>query len=417
MLRNAILSVMFIFGLPVVQAEDEFTVPVEDEELSIQYFPARGSELIIWVAPGFPSSDRVFTTAKRLAAQGVEVWHVDLAESLFLTSGTATMRRFDGRYIAGLIDAAYEKTGKRITLLSRTYGTLPVLKGARLWQRRHAHDGADYLNGAILFSPDAYVSVPALGLPPEYDPIITASNIPIIIYQGGSRGNRWQLPNILDRLYETGSQVFVKIMPGVTGLFYEGDTAPATLRTLQHIPQEIPAMLSFLGNFAVPENVVAIEDSEQPQTTRLDIVLKPYLGDPQPLQLDLYSATGEHVVRRDYRGKVTVVNFWATWCPPCVEEIPSLNNLRKKMQGKNFELISVNYAEDKQVIDKFLQRVNVDFPVLLDTSGRVSVDWGVIAYPSTFVIGPDGTIVYGVNAAIHWDSAEVVAALDALLKE
>lgn len=392
-------------------------MPVEEQELTIQYFPASGDELIIWVAPGFPSQDRVFNTAKQLAARGIEVWHVDLAESLFLTGGTATMRTFDGRYIAGLIDAAYEKTGKRVTLLSRTYGTLPVLKGARLWQLKHSDDSAQYLNGAILFSPDAYVSVPALGLEPEYDPVVTASNIPIMIYQGGTRGNRWQLPNMLERLYAGGGQVYVKMMPGVTGLFYEGDVAPATLQTLQAIPREIAAVLSFLGQFPVPKQVLAMQERDRPVSRGLDIALKPYKGDPHPLPLDLYAADGKHVLIKDYTGKVTVVNFWASWCPPCVEEIPSLNNLRKKMQGKDFELISVNYAEDRKVIEKFLQRVNVDFPVLLDESGKVSVDWGVIAYPSTFVIGTDGLIHYGVNAAILWDSNEVINTLDSLLKK
>jgi peroxiredoxin len=86
------------------------------------------------------------------------------------------------------------------------------------------------------------------------------------------------------------------------------------------------------------------------------------------------------------------------------------------MQGEAFELISVNYAEDEQVIRQFLQHVNVDFPVLLDTDGKVSARWNVFAFPSTFVIGPDGRIHYGVNAAIHWDSPEVIATIKGLLR-
>lgn len=402
---------------PVVQATEEFAVQVEGEELTVQHAPAKGTDLIIWIAPGFGSHERVFNTARQFAERGVEVWHVDLSESLFLPGGTTSLRSFDGRYVAGLIDAAHKKTGKRVTLLSRSYGSLPVLKGARQWQIKHSNDQEGHLNGAILFSPETYLSIPALGFEPEYDPIVNATNIPIMIYQGGTRGNRWQLPKVLEKLYSGGAHAFVKMMPGVTGLYYEGDIAPATIRMLDVIPHEINAVINFLGAFNVPKQAIALAENVAPLSRGLDIALKPYKGKRAPLPLDLYTAAGEHVVRRDYRGKVTVVNFWATWCPPCVEEIPSLNNLRKKMQGKNFELISVNYAEGKKVIEDFLKQINVDFPVLLDIDGRISVDWGVIAYPSTFVIGPDGRIRYGVNAAIHWDAQEVVDAMNQLLKE
>jgi thiol-disulfide isomerase/thioredoxin len=392
-------------------------VHVEDQVLTIDHYPAQGDYLLIWVAPGFGSHARVFNSAEEFARRGIEVWHVDLVQSLFLTGGTSTMRAFDGRYVAGLINAAHAQTGKRIVLLSRAYGVLPLLKGARRWQQQHAQDTADYLVGAILFSPELYRSIPSLGMVPEYDPIARATNIPLMIYQGGTRGNRWQLTKLLEILHKAQSPVFYKVMQGVTGLYYEGDIAPATLQTLKTIPDEIPAVVRLLDKVPTSKQVLPMAELvDKPATRGLDISLKPYRGDPVPLALDLYMVNGDHVIRRDYAGKVTVVNFWASWCPPCVEEIPSLNNLREQMRDEAFELISVNYAEDEQVIQQFLQNVNVDFPVLLDTDGRVSSDWNVIAYPSTFVIGPDGKIHYGVNAAIHWDSPEVIEALKRLLR-
>ena len=85
------------------------------------------------------------------------------------------------------------------------------------------------------------------------------------------------------------------------------------------------------------------------------------------------------------------------------------------MKGKPFELISVNYAEDEAVVKQFLKQVNVDFPVLLDQTGRVSSEWHVLVYPSTFIITPTGKIEYGVNGAILWDSPDVVIKLTTLL--
>jgi peroxiredoxin len=150
---------------------------------------------------------------------------------------------------------------------------------------------------------------------------------------------------------------------------------------------------------------------------RPDIQLKPYAGKSAPSAIDLQDSNGKRYQIMDYRGKVTVVNFWATWCPPCVEEIPSLNRLREQMQGQPFELITINYAESAKTIREFMQNVSVQFPVLLDPNGMTAQRWNVIGFPSTFVIGPDGHIHYGVNAAIHWDTQEVVNALKALNRQ
>lgn len=163
-----------------------------------------------------------------------------------------------------------------------------------------------------------------------------------------------------------------------------------------------------------PLNAVEIAKVEEIKNKSLDIELKEYKGDRNPSPLDLRNMHGKRVVRDDYRGKVTVVNFWATWCPPCVEEIPMLNRLSGKMEDQNFELLSVNFGQDKATIRDFLKKVNVEFPVLLDEGGRTSGSWNTIVLPSTFVIGPDGKFAYAVNAAIEWDSQEVVEALKKL---
>ena len=82
-----------------------------------------------------------------------------------------------------------------------------------------------------------------------------------------------------------------------------------------------------------------------------------------------------------------------------------------------FELISINYAEDKKTILEFMKKVNVEFPVLLDQNGNFARKWNVITYPSTFVINKEGNIIYGVNAAIEWDSPEFIQKLKSLLKK
>lgn len=398
---------------------EELEVAVFDQALTITRFPAEGKELIIWVAPGFDSDTRALAMAEQLAQRGIEVWRVDLAESLFLPKSTSTLRNLTGRYVAGLVEQAHVRTGKHITLLARSYAAIPVLRGARLWQVAQAAKAParPYLNGAVLFSPELYATVPALGLAPVYVPEMSASNIPIMIYQAGKRSNRWQFGHVLESLQQGGAAVYLKVLPGVTGVFYEGDKSEAAAETFAWLADELPRIVNVLRQTPMPLTVPALPEPVQVQQHGLDSSLKPYAGKPQPPLLDLPDVNGQRVTRKDYRGKVTVVNFWATWCPPCVEEIPSLNRLRQAMHGKAFELVSIDYAEDKQQIEKFLQQVNVDFPVLLDSDGKVAASWGALVFPSTFVIGPDGMIRYGVNGGILWDSPDVVNTLNNLLAE
>ncbi len=109
---------------------------------------------------------------------------------------------------------------------------------------------------------------------------------------------------------------------------------------------------------------------EKPKTLEnklgLDDSLAAYKGTLKPQPFSLRDISGRLYQEKDFKGKISIINFWATWCPPCVEEIPSLNRLREKMQGKAFQLISINYGEPAERIKQFMQKVKVDFPVLLD---------------------------------------------------
>lgn len=418
----ALLTSSFISQ--ATSAPQNISAEIADQEMQVQRFVGDTQNtspyLIIWITPGFGELEREYQLANALAARGVEIWHVDLAESLFLPRGTSTMRALDGKYVAGLIKAAHEQTGKTIFLLSRSYGSLPVLRGARLWQqdfyKKISTKKPPYFAGAILFSPELYSHVGELGAEPVYDPIASASNIPIMLYQAGKRGNRWQLEENLAQLRSGGAQVYLKVLPGVTGVFYKKDTAVETENILKTLPEQLIGVMTMLEKTPFSNNVKPLSPAKQVTGKQLSLTLTPYKGDPAPADLNLEATTGQHVVRDNYLGQVTLVNFWASWCGPCVEEIPSLNKLTSQMKGTPFELISVNYAEDKQRVAEFLKEVKVDFPVLLDHDGRVAAQWKVMVFPATYVIGPDGKIAYGVNGAIYWDSPEVVDKLKALAR-
>jgi thiol-disulfide isomerase/thioredoxin len=415
----AAVCLLFITTTSKASPGIEITVEVADSELSLLRFNAEGEHLIIWVSPGFGDHQRSYAVAEAISQKGIEVWHIDLAESLFLPKSTNTLRALDGRYVAGLISAAHTMTGKQITLMTRSYASLPVLRGARLWQLQASQkkdDQTAYLTGAILFSPELYSEIPPLGQAPIYDPIAVSTNIPIMLYQSGRRGNRWQLDKTVEKLQSGGAAVYLKILPGVTGVFYIEDTAAETMAVLKQLPDETGRVISMLQRIPTPVVANKLLAAGAPVTSTLDITLKPFMSDMEPLKIDLENAYGERFIRDDFTGRVTLVNFWASWCGPCVDEIPALNRLREHMQDKPFELISINYAEKPQQIRQFLDMVKVDFPVLLDKDGSYSAKWNVLVYPATFVVAMDGNIVYGVNGAIEWDSEEIINKLEALMK-
>ena len=412
LLRNLLLLTAWIGN--ACHADQVIVATASGEELTAERFAAKGRYLVVWFAPEFGFRNNHRALAAGLAKAGVEVWMSNIQESLFMPNGTESIRQLDGRHAAELLEVAHASSRKQIVAAGNSYGAVVALRGARNWQQRH--HGEPGLIGALLISPYTYASIPPLGELPEYLPIVAASNVPMAIYQTSGSAIFPQFPTLLDKLQQHGNPVYTQVIPEIMSLFYQDPPTPAMEQQLVRLPSNIAAVLPLLESHPLPAEAVALDDAVTIRSG-IDVALKPFLAAIEPVRIELPNTNGNTVLREDYTGKVTLINFWATWCPPCVEEIPSLNRLRMKMADAAFELISVNYAENDTDIRKFMQTVRVDFPVLLDRDGASARQWNVIAYPSTFVIGPNGTIRYGVNAAIDWDDPAVIETLQALLDE
>lgn len=111
-----------------------------------------------------------------------------------------------------------------------------------------------------------------------------------------------------------------------------------------------------------------------------------------------------------------LVNFWATWCVPCREEMPSLERLRASLEGRRFVVLAVNLAEPETRIRRFLESVPVGFPILLDREAGAAKTWQAKVLPATYIVGPDGAIRYRHFGELDWSKPEVRDAILALLK-
>ena len=142
--------------------------------------------------------------------------------------------------------------------------------------------------------------------------------------------------------------------------------------------------------------------------------LKPWTGGPPPA-LTLRDLDGRAHRLADYHGTVVLVNFWATWCAPCREEMPSIQQLKEKLAGRPFVVLAVNLDEPEVRIRRFLTQVKVDFTVLLDPEGTAAKAWAARILPASFVIGPDGRIHYSLVGDLDWGDDRVVSRIAELL--
>lgn len=114
-----------------------------------------------------------------------------------------------------------------------------------------------------------------------------------------------------------------------------------------------------------------------------------------------------------YRGKGVLLNFWATWCPPCVEELPSLQRLQEHSKTKNFVVLTVDVGEPAELIKPFLDKVSANnLIVLLDLEGKAHKEWNVYVFPTTFLIDTEGKIRYGAAGALAWDAPDIIRIIE-----
>lgn len=136
-------------------------------------------------------------------------------------------------------------------------------------------------------------------------------------------------------------------------------------------------------------------------------------GKPPAPRLLLPDARGKMVDLAAYRGKVVLVNFWASWCPPCRQELPSFSRLRQRVSPESLEILSVNVGEDAETVFDFIG--DPRFPVLFDRDAKAMALWSVKAMPTTLLVDRQGHIAFRAVGGREFDDADILALIGTLM--
>lgn len=422
LVRVLLFGMILLSGSSLSTTDEPQTARVisdDGTEISFRHYPGDRQTLFIWLPSEHGIQPAGQDTAAALAMAGHETWLVDIFESRFLPPTASSLDRIPAADIRRLIDAAEPQQRRRVFLISSGRGALPLLRGLHDWQTQNPT--RTQTPKVILLSPEFYYQTPDPGRAAQLLPVVEQTNAPIFILQPAKSPWRWKLDQTIPALEQGGSDVFYRLLPDVRDRFH---FRPDATQTEQQLEQQLPdlirqAALALQQWPDRPRSVNPLHTELEPlPVSKKERELKPYAGDPMPPTLQLPGLDNNAYDLDDYRGQVVLVNFWASWCPPCVHEMPSMERLQNRLQDKPFTILAVNMAEDKHTIRDFLQnKVNVTFPILLDRDGKALKEWDVFAFPTSYLVDKQGNIRYALFGSVDWERPEIFAKIEGLLNE
>ncbi len=424
MLRGLLLKTGWSWLLAAWLVSPSLLAEVMDVELdsgamiTVERF-GEGADRILWLPSEYGIGGAIERDLIRAVADtGWQVWLADLHGSYFLVPGRSSLDEVPREDIRDLIAAA-QPEGGRLYLLSSGRGAALALEATRLWQLASGNDAAP-LGGALLLHPNLGAGTPKAGERMVFAPIAGATNLPMFIFQPMNSAKRWYLEALVEQFGEGGSDVYFQPLAQVSDGFQVRDDTTAYEREVrQQLPEMFRTALRLLAayNREWRQPVSELVETSAVASSGVAAELQPIEGHPLAPSLELTDIEGKRWSLASLRGEVVLLNFWATWCPPCVEEIPSLGRLDLRLDGKPFRVVSVDVGEEAEQVRAFLKRVPADFPVLLDPEGSVTEPWKIRAFPTSFLIDREGHLRYGYFGGLEWDADEVVELISGVLEE
>ncbi|HPA11134.1 MAG TPA: TlpA disulfide reductase family protein [Treponemataceae bacterium] len=132
---------------------------------------------------------------------------------------------------------------------------------------------------------------------------------------------------------------------------------------------------------------------------------------PEPIRLPEFNApglAGGMIESTEFAGKVTLLNFWATWCPPCRKEMPSIERLHAAMNGFDFSIVAISVSEKKNTVEEFIASAGYTFPIYLDERGSIGSALASQGIPTTYILDKNGLVIAGIVGSFEYDNETLV---------
>jgi peroxiredoxin len=138
------------------------------------------------------------------------------------------------------------------------------------------------------------------------------------------------------------------------------------------------------------------------------------VGDTAP-DFEITTDSGKRITRADFGGRLLVLNFWATWCPPCVEEMPSLDEFQKRLASSGVVVLGISVDKSEPEYREFLRKSKISFLTARDPQAAISAEYGTFKYPETYVIDSQGRVLQKHIGARLWTDEKLIQQIQALL--
>lgn len=412
------ILIMLSWQLAVADSHVEITL-ASDFEIQVLQYPADHKRLLIWV----PSQYGIRTGNKQFASsvqgRGIDCWLVDLHESYMALTGRRAYGQFKPQHIKELIDHAVQQEWQDIFIGGDSRGAALAMQAARQWQLENP--GQSVLRGLLFYHPHLIDGYTEIGERAAFLPIARATNLPTYIFQPQYSTKFLRSPELMEQLGQGGAQVFLHPLEGVQGGFHlraEDNLSQREREERHRVGQRVEAALNLLVQLPTPTEAAAanLTESEASPAGRAYVGLVPLEID-ETLPIRLYDERDQLFDLDDHKGEVILVNFWATWCRPCVKEIASLMRLIDLFKDRSFRVVTINIGESKAHVQAFLEKrgIRPNFDVLFDADGKATRDWKIYAYPSNYLLDKQHKVRYGYRGALEWDSPETVEIVQSLL--
>lgn len=412
-LQALLIAVLTGAGLPVHPGAVETLTTADGVEVTFHRYPAQGDRLLVW----WPSEHGLETghseVASQLSRSGIEVWIADPFATWFLPTLRASLAEIPRETCGAFLQLAHTRSGKRLYAMGNDRGAAVLLEClSQAFQQ-----GLQTLGGIILISPDLFTPVRQPGQRRELVPLARAANFPVFVVLAEKSIERLYRDEIVNALSNGGSRVYHTVVQAARNRFFFRPDAVATeLEATRGLPQIVLRSIELLDHDDGPRGFRPVRDRQKQQIAQASRRLVRYGGPPLE-RLRLPGLDGHIHDSADYAGEVLLVSFWASWCPPCVHELPSMVRLQQAYSARPFRVLAVNLGEDIPTINDFLKLRPVNFPVLLDAGLHFAKRWQVTAFPSSFLLDAGGQIRYTVAGAIEWDDPAVIAIVEEMLQE